>query len=41
MRCSSTRTGVQRLLELTQEEIDLRIQQFVDLVDFDIKLEEA
>ena len=33
--------GVQRLLELTQEEIDLRIQQFVDLVDFDIKLEEA
>ena len=30
--------GVERLLELKQEEIDLRIQQFVDLVDFDIKL---
>ncbi len=30
--------GVERLLEITQEEIDLRIQQFVDLVDFDIKL---
>lgn len=33
--------GVERLLELTQEEIDLRIQQFVDLVDFDIKLVEG
>ncbi len=30
--------GVQRLLELDQAEIDLRIQQFVELVDFDIKL---
>lgn len=30
--------GVERLLELSQEEIDLRIQQFVELVDFDIKL---
>jgi len=30
--------GVERLMELKQEEIDLRIQQFVDLVDFDIKL---
>ena len=33
--------GVERLLELKQEEIDLRIQQFVDLVDFDIKLVEG
>lgn len=30
--------GVQRLLELDQEEIDQRIQQFVELVDFDIEL---
>ncbi len=30
--------GVQRLLELNQAEIDQRIQQFVELVDFDIKL---
>ncbi len=30
--------GVQRLLELDQEEIDRRIQQFVELVDFDIEL---
>ena len=33
--------GVERLLELTQEEIDLRIQQFVDLVDFDIQVVEG
>ncbi|MBZ0205676.1 MAG: bifunctional hydroxymethylpyrimidine kinase/phosphomethylpyrimidine kinase [Flavobacteriales bacterium] len=33
--------GVERMLELKQEEIDLRIQQFVDLVDFDIKLVEG
>ncbi|MBP8822683.1 MAG: sugar kinase [Flavobacteriales bacterium] len=32
------RFGVQRLLELDQEEIDQRIQQFVELVDFDIEL---
>ncbi|MCC6839050.1 MAG: sugar kinase [Flavobacteriales bacterium] len=30
--------GVQRLLELDQDEIDQRIQQFVELVDFDIEL---
>lgn len=30
--------GVERLLDLTQEEIDQRIQQFVELVDFDIEL---
>lgn len=30
--------GVERLLDLKQDEIDQRIQQFVDLVDFDIKL---
>lgn len=34
------RFGVQRLLELDQEEIDQRIQQFVELVDFDIELVE-
>lgn len=32
--------GPERLLELTEEDIDLRIQQFVDLVDFDIVLVE-
>lgn len=32
------RFGVERLLDLKQEEIDQRIQQFVELVDFDIKL---
>jgi sugar/nucleoside kinase (ribokinase family) len=30
--------GVQRLLEIEKEDIDLRIQQFVELVDFDIEL---
>lgn len=30
--------GVERLMDLTQEEIDQRIQQFVELVDFDIEL---
>ncbi len=30
--------GVERLLDLKPEEIDQRIQQFVDLVDFDISL---
>ncbi|MCL4282636.1 MAG: bifunctional hydroxymethylpyrimidine kinase/phosphomethylpyrimidine kinase [Flavobacteriales bacterium] len=30
--------GVERLLDLKQDEIDQRIQQFVDLVDFDISL---
>lgn len=30
--------GVQRLLELNREEIDQRIRQFVELVDFDIEL---
>lgn len=32
--------GTERLSELTTDEIDLRIQQFVDLVDFDIELVE-
>ncbi|HMN06103.1 MAG TPA: PfkB family carbohydrate kinase [Flavobacteriales bacterium] len=32
------RFGVERLLDLKQQEIDQRIQQFVELVDFDIKL---
>ncbi|MCB0791133.1 MAG: sugar kinase [Flavobacteriales bacterium] len=32
------RFGVQRLLEIGREDIDQRIQQFVDLVDFDIQL---
>ena len=32
--------GVQRLLEIGREDIDLRVQQFVDLVDFDIELVE-
>lgn len=30
--------GVQRLLEVTREDIDRRIQEFVELVDFDIEL---
>ena len=30
--------GIERLLEITREDIDERIQQFVDLVDFDIEL---
>lgn len=30
--------GVQRLLEVNREDIDRRIQQFVELVDFDIEL---
>ncbi len=32
--------GVQRLLEIKREDIDERVQQFVDLVDFDIELVE-
>ncbi len=32
--------GIERLLEITREDIDVRIQQFVDLVDFDIELVE-
>lgn len=32
--------GVQRLLEIGREDIDQRVQQFVDLVDFDIELVE-
>jgi sugar/nucleoside kinase (ribokinase family) len=30
--------GVQRLLEVRREDIDRRIQQFVDLVEFDIEV---
>jgi sugar/nucleoside kinase (ribokinase family) len=30
--------GPERLLELTKPEIDARVQQFVELVDFDIEL---
>jgi sugar/nucleoside kinase (ribokinase family) len=33
--------GIERLLEITREDIDERIQQFVDLVDFDIELVEG
>ncbi|MBK8612549.1 MAG: bifunctional hydroxymethylpyrimidine kinase/phosphomethylpyrimidine kinase [Flavobacteriales bacterium] len=33
--------GVQRLLEIKREDIDDRVQQFVDLVDFDIELVEG
>src|SRR5690606_35650960 len=33
--------GTERLLEITREDIDQRIQQFVDLVDFDIELVEG
>ncbi|MCB9168753.1 MAG: sugar kinase [Flavobacteriales bacterium] len=32
------RFGVERLLEIDREDIDQRIQQFVDLVDFDIQV---
>lgn len=32
--------GVERLLEITREDIDHRVQQFIDLVDFDIELVE-
>jgi len=32
--------GIQRLLEISREDIDHRIQQFIDLVDFDIELVE-
>ncbi len=34
------RFGIQRLLEIKREDIDHRVQQFVDLVDFDIELVE-
>ena len=34
------RFGIQRLLEIHREDIDHRIHQFVDLVDFDIELVE-
>lgn len=30
--------GIERLVEVTREDIDARIQQFVELVDFDIEL---
>ncbi|HRO98679.1 MAG TPA: PfkB family carbohydrate kinase [Flavobacteriales bacterium] len=30
--------GIERLVEITREDIDTRIQQFVELVDFDIEL---
>lgn len=33
--------GIERLVEVTREDIDERIQQFVDLVDFDIELVEG
>ncbi|HYG52916.1 MAG TPA: PfkB family carbohydrate kinase [Flavobacteriales bacterium] len=33
--------GTERIAELTEKEIDLRIQQFVDLVDFDIEYVEG
>jgi sugar/nucleoside kinase (ribokinase family) len=32
--------GIQRLLEISREDIDDRVQQFIDLVDFDIELVE-
>ncbi|MBK6626826.1 MAG: sugar kinase [Flavobacteriales bacterium] len=32
--------GIERLAEITREDIDQRVQQFVDLVDFDIELVE-
>lgn len=32
------RFGIERLVEITREDIDTRIQQFVELVDFDIEL---
>ena len=34
------RFGVERLLEIKREDIDRRVQEFVDLVDFDIVLVE-
>lgn len=34
------RFGIQRLLEIKREDIDNRVQQFVELVDFDIELVE-
>jgi hypothetical protein len=30
--------GVERLVGLTQEEVDERVQEFIDLVQFDISL---
>ena len=33
--------GIERLLEVDREDIDQRIQQFVELVDFDIELVEG
>jgi sugar/nucleoside kinase (ribokinase family) len=33
--------GIERLLEISREDIDERIQQFVELVDFDIELVEG
>lgn len=33
--------GIERLLEISRDDIDARIQQFVDLVDFDIELVEG
>jgi hypothetical protein len=30
--------GTERLTELTQEEVDERVQQFIDLVQFDIEM---
>ena len=33
--------GIERLVEITREDIDERIQQFVELVDFDIELVEG
>lgn len=32
--------GIERLVEITREDIDQRVQQFVELVDFDIELVE-
>lgn len=34
------RFGIQRLLEIRREDIDRRVHQFIDLVDFDIELVE-
>lgn len=33
--------GIERMLEISREDIDQRIQEFVDLVDFDIELVEG
>ncbi|MBK7944645.1 MAG: bifunctional hydroxymethylpyrimidine kinase/phosphomethylpyrimidine kinase [Flavobacteriales bacterium] len=33
--------GIERLLEVSREDIDARIQQFIELVDFDIELVKA